>query len=175
MFDVPIVFQALSFAASYHADQRRKGANGEPYINHPIGVARLLAETCQEQDHILLCAALLHDTIEDTSATEEMLRETFGDEITDLVLDVTDDKSLPKAERKRLQVEHASALSPNARLLKLADKISNLRDLTHNPPKGWDLERIRAYFDWADAVAVRVRGINPALDAHYDRVAATKP
>mgnify|MGYP003953552689 CR=1 FL=1 len=175
MSDLPLLFKALSFAAKYHSGQKRKGASGEPYINHPIAVARFLAEVGQVRDVNLLCAALLHDTIEDTEATESLLRENFSDTITNIVIEVTDDKSLPKAERKRQQVAHAPTLSDSARLLKLADKTNNLGDLKDTPPQGWDVERIRRYFDWAEEVVSQVRGLNPAMDAAYDRIAAQKP
>ena len=175
MYDLPLVFKALSFAAVAHSEQTRKGANAEPYINHPIEVARFLVEVGQQSDGTLLAAALLHDTVEDTAVTEQQLREVFGNTVTDLVMEVTDDKSLPKVERKRLQVAHASSLSHNARLLKLADKCCNLRDLGMNTPLGWDLDRIRRYFDWAEAVVSKVRGLNPAMDSAYDRIAAQKP
>ncbi len=175
MSDRILLFKALSFASTAHSGQKRKGANGEPYINHPIAVARFLAEIGQQNDDTLLAAALLHDTVEDTEVTEAQLRENFGDLVADLVMEVTDDKTLPKVERKRLQVAHAGSLSTNARLLKLADKCCNLSDLGNNPPVGWDRERIRRYFDWAEAVVSQVRGLNQAMDAAYDRIAAQKP
>jgi len=174
-YDVTLLLRALRFAAGYHRDQRRKGADCQPYINHPIAVAEILSRVGGETDVVLLCGALLHDTIEDTDATEDDIRRHFGDAITDLVLEVSDDKALPKQERKDLQVSHAASLSKRARLLKLCDKIHNLQDLVGNPPDNWAKERIITYFEWADAVVSRIRGLNPALDALYDETAAQKP
>lgn len=166
----PIFLRALSYAARLHRDQRRKGANAEPYVNHCIEVARLLAEEGEITDLALLCAAVLHDIVEDTPATEADVRRDFGDEIADLVMEVTDDKSLPKAERKRLQVVHAAGASHRARCLKLADKIANVSDLAHSPPARWPVERVRAYADWAAQVAAAVSGTH----AHLERVLAER-
>lgn len=116
----------------------------------------------------ILMAAILHDTVEDCGVTGEELRLMFGDTVADYVLEVTDDKSLPKAERKRLQIEHAPHLSQGAKVIKLADKISNINDVTNNPPANWDLERRRAYIEWAFAVVAGLRGVNEPLESHFD-------
>ena len=173
--DAAVLLRALRFAAEHHRDQRRKGEDRQPYINHPIAVAHLLSQVGGETDVLLLCGALLHDTIEDTDATEGDIRSQFGDDIADLVLEVSDDKTLLKQERKDQQVVHALSLSNRARLLKTCDKINNLQDLVANPPEGWAKERIIEYFEWADSVVSRIRGLNPALDALYDEIAAQKP
>jgi len=123
----------------------------------------------------LLCAALLHDTVEDTQTTQEELLETFGDEITRIVLEVTDDKTKSKAERKRLQIEHASTISYHAKLVKLADKICNLRDMAHSPPKNWSLKRRREYFDWAQQVVNQMRGTHPQLEAIFEIAYCQRP
>ena len=133
MSDIKLILRAAAFAARKHRDQRRKDAEASPYINHPLELARVLAEVGEVTDSATLCAALLHDTIEDTDATQEELAREFGAEIAALVVEVTDDKSLAKAERKRQQVEHAAHLSPKAKLVKLADKISNLSDVATRP------------------------------------------
>jgi guanosine-3',5'-bis(diphosphate) 3'-pyrophosphohydrolase len=166
--DVTLLLNAMNFAAQKHRSQKRKGAEGEPYINHPVAVAQLLSQVGGVTDAILLCGAILHDTIEDTTATEAEVRELFGDEIATLVMEVSDDKSLPKEERKRLQVDHAEHKSERARLLKIADKTANLEDLIRSPPLGWSTERVSTYFEWANRVVSRLRGINPALDARFD-------
>ena len=173
--DVTLLLRALRFAAEPHRDQRRKGVDRQPYINHPIAVAALLSQVGGETDVALLCGAVLHDTIEDTDATEGDIRSQFGDVITDLVLEVSDDKALHKQERKDRQVSHALSLSKSARLLKLCDKIHNLQDLIANPPESWAPERIIKYFGWADSVVSRIRGLNPALDALYDETVSKKP
>ncbi len=178
--DTALLLRAAHFAADHHRNQRRKGlpntdgGKRTPYINHPVAVAELLSRIGGVTDVAILCAALLHDTIEDTEVTEEQLRSTFGDHIADIVLEVTDDKSLPKAERKRLQVAHAAKKSPQAKHVKLADKISNLNDMLVAPPN-WPLERIREYFDWAQRVVAGVRGTNAALEGEFDRLYALKP
>src|SRR2546425_4306190 len=145
--DLALLLKALAFAAHKHRDQRRKDAESSPYINHPIALADVLINEGGVTDVETLCAALLHDTVEDTATTHQELVDAFGSRIARIVAEVTDDKSLSKAERKRLQVEHAALLSPEAKLVKLADKISNLRDVAGHPPAHWDLARRREYFD----------------------------
>lgn len=170
-----LLWQVLQFAADRHRDQRRKGLSHPPYINHPIEVAATLWQVGGVRDWQLLAAALLHDTVEDTGTSPDEIEDLFGREVRDLVMEVTDDKLLPKDERKRLQVEHAPQLSPSARLLKLADKICNLRDISTDPPEGWSAERIDAYFTWAGRVVDAIRGTNPALEAEFDRLLARRP
>ncbi len=166
---------ALAFAAHKHRDQRRKDTAATPYINHPIALANVLANEALIDDETVLIAAILHDTIEDTDTTEAELVAAFGTEIALIVIEVTDDKLLPKDERKRLQVVNAGTLTRQARIVKLADKICNLRDISRSPPAGWSLERQRAYFDWAGAVIDGVRGTHPVLEAIFDEVLAHKP
>ena len=173
--DVGIILRALEFAATRHRKQTRKGEDKTPYINHPIQVANLLANEAEEKDSILLTAAILHDVIEDTVDTPDekqglvdQIGEIFGEQVLSLTLEVTDDKSLKKQERKRLQIEDASHKSDDAKKLKIADKITNLRDLTTNPPVGWTLQRILDYFDWAEKVVAGLRGVNPKLEDMFD-------
>jgi len=170
-----LLLKALAFAAHKHRDQRRKNEAASPYINHPIALANVLWHEGGVRDAAVLAAALLHDTMEDTDTKLEELRAEFGDAIAEVVLEVTDDKSLPKAERKRLQVEHAGHISQAAQLVKLADKICNVRDVAGEPPKDWDLERRRAYFDWARQVVDGMRGVNPSLEAAFDEAYKAKP
>jgi guanosine-3',5'-bis(diphosphate) 3'-pyrophosphohydrolase len=173
--NLALLLRALSFAAHKHRDQRRKDAEASPYINHPIALAEVLAGEGGVTDLEVLAAALLHDTIEDTATTLEELRENFGARIAGMVAEVTDDKDLPKAERKRLQIEHAAGISPGAKLVKLADKICNLRDVAGRPPAKWDLARRREYFDWAKRVIDGLRGAHPALEDAFDRAYLLKP
>ncbi|AFL74828.1 HD domain-containing protein [Thiocystis violascens] len=173
--DFALVVDALSFAAHKHRDQRRKDRDASPYINHPIALMRVLALEAGLQDPLVLGAALLHDTVEDTETTPEELAERFGPAIRDLVLEVSDDKTLSKAERKHQQVLHAAGASEGAKLIKLADKICNLRDVVNNPPSGWDLARRREYFDWAARVIDQLRGTHPGLEAIFDQVLARRP
>ena len=118
----------------------------------------------------VLCAALLHDTIEDTETVVDELSVVFGSAIAAIVLEVTDDKSLPKHTRKDLQVEHAPRISAKAKLVKLADKICNLRDITEAPPADWSRERKLAYFEWSKRVVAGLRGSNAALENAFDEV-----
>lgn len=166
---------ALNFAAGKHRNQRRKDPDATPYINHPIGLADVLANEAGVSDERILIAAILHDTVEDTDTTEAELATHFGAEIAAIVMEVTDDKSLPKAERKLLQVEHAAHASPAAKHVKLADKICNLRDIASSPPAGWALERKQEYFDWARRVIDALRGTNPRLEALFDAAYALRP
>jgi len=170
-----LLFKALAFAAHKHRDQRRKDAEASPYINHPIALAELLAGEGGVADTEVLAAALLHDTIEDTATSAEELRAEFGARIAAMVEEVTDDKALPKADRKRLQIEHAAALSPGAKLVKLADKICNLRDVADRPPAKWDLQRRQEYFEWAKRVIDGLRGIHPGLESAFDAAYRRKP
>jgi guanosine-3',5'-bis(diphosphate) 3'-pyrophosphohydrolase len=174
-WDLALLFRALAFAAHKHRDQRRKDAEASPYINHPIALAEVLAREGGIADAEVLAAALLHDTIEDTATTAEELRAEFGARIAAMVEEVTDDKSLPKAERKRLQIVHAAAISPGAKLVKLADKICNLRDVADRPPAKWDLRRRQEYFEWAKQVIDQLRGAHPGLEAAFDDAYKRKP
>jgi GTP diphosphokinase / guanosine-3',5'-bis(diphosphate) 3'-diphosphatase len=166
---------ALAFAAHKHRDQRRKGTAAQPYINHPIAVALVLAGEGGIGDTEILMAAVLHDTIEDTETTAEELLAAFGERVTAIVLEVTDDKSLRKEQRKALQVEHAAGRSLAARLVKLADKICNVRDIASDPPGNWSLLRQQEYFDWANAVVDRLRGTHAGLETAFDAAFARRP
>ena len=161
---------AASFAARKHRYQKRKGSDAEPYINHPLEVANLLANVGKVEDFDVLIAAVLHDTVEDTETTPEELTELFGEKVCGYVLEVTDDKSLPKDVRKERQVEHAPHLSAGAKQIKLGDKISNITDVADNPPDGWTRERRLEYVAWGERVVAGLRGANPALEAHFDEI-----
>jgi GTP diphosphokinase / guanosine-3',5'-bis(diphosphate) 3'-diphosphatase len=164
------ILAAAHFAAEKHAHQKRKGANQEPYINHLIEVAELIASSSSRLDPELLMAGFLHDTVEDTGVTLTELEERFGSDVAALVAEVTDDKSLPKETRKQLQVKNAHKKSERAQTLKLADKISNLRSILQSPPVGWAAERKRQYFDWAKAVVSELNSPNPILKKEFDRL-----
>ncbi|NNF15781.1 MAG: HD domain-containing protein [Gammaproteobacteria bacterium] len=166
--NVAVVLKAAAFAADKHRDQRRKNVEASPYINHPLEVACLLAES-GVQDEALLAAALLHDTIEDTATEYEELEREFGSDIATIVGEVTDDKSLEKTERKRLQIEHAKTASASAKQLKIADKTCNIRDIVKSPPHNWALERKQEYLDWAVEVVSNCLGVNATLDAIYEQ------
>lgn len=163
------ILRAASYAAQQHRDQRRKDSVAAPYINHPLAVANLLANEADVTDVELLMAALLHDTIEDTKTSQEDLTELFGSAVSDLVGEVTDDKSLPKATRKQLQIDQSPGKSDRAKQLKIADKICNLRDIDASSPKSWGLDRKLAYLDWAAQVAAGCRGTNQKLDQLFDQ------
>jgi len=162
------LLESIAFAAEKHQRQRRKDAEASPYINHPIAVATVLAKEGDVTDESLLMAAALHDTVEDTKTTFGELEERFGPEVAGLVREVTDDKTLLKLERKRLQVEHAKAASARAKQLKIADKICNIRDIMANPPADWPLERRLDYLKWASEVVAGCRGVNQKLDKAFD-------
>ena len=165
---IQAILSAARFAAEKHADQRRKGDAAEPYVNHLIEVADLVASALDEPDTGLVIAALLHDSIEDAGVTSEDLALRFGADVADLVGEVTDDKSLPQQERKRLQVENAPKKSVRAQTIKLADKISNLRSILTSPPADWDFERKREYFGWAKRVVDGLTAPNPTLKAEFE-------
>lgn len=169
------VFQALAFAAQKHRDQRRKDVDASPYINHPIALADLLVNEGGITDHVVLCAAILHDTIEDTQTSHAELVAHFGPEIADVVAEVTDDKTLDKQLRKQRQIEHAVYASPQAKLVKLADKICNLRDLAQAPPPDWSEARRSEYFDWAARVVTRLGIDNAPLLLAFEQALAARP
>jgi len=149
---IPALMEATMFAADKHRNQKRKDARGTPYINHPIMVVNLMTNVGGITNIEALQAGMLHDTVEDTDTTPDEIEEQFGYEVRSLVMEVTDDKSLPKQERKRLQIKHAVALSRRAKAIKLADKIANVNDLIKSPPIGWDINRRLAYLDWSKKV-----------------------
>ncbi len=170
-----LILKALEFAAQKHRDQRRKDKNASPYINHPIQLANVLRHEGNVADPVVIAAALLHDTVEDTETSWQELRGEFGDEIANIVLEVTDVQWLKKIVRKRLQVAKAKHASKAARLVKLADKICNLRDVAARPPAHWTLERRREYFEWAKEVVDKLRGTHPGLERKFDDAYALKP
>jgi len=172
MADTALLFEALHFAADKHRFQKRKDPEASPYINHPIAAAELLARVGGVTDTVTLMAALLHDTVEDTETTPEELEDRFGAEVREVVMEVTDDKTLPKEVRKQLQIEHAPNLSPRAKLIKLVDKICNVTDVTHNPPAKWSVQRRREYLDWATRVVEGCAGANAALERKFEEVLA---
>lgn len=167
--DAQILLEAASFAARQHRKQRRKDVDATPYINHPLEVARILSEA-DITDLDVLIAALLHDTVEDTPTTLDDVVNAFGQRVASLVKEVTDDKSLPKAARKRQQVLTAPNKSDGAKVIKIADKIANLRDLLSGPP-AWDEARTSAYVSFAKDVAKGCRGIAPSLDEMFHEAA----
>ena len=165
------LLHALHFAADKHRDQRRKGEDSSPYINHPIVVAEVLSRF-GVTDTVTLQAAVLHDTIEDTETTPEELEAEFGPEVREVVLECTDDKSLPKGERKELQVERAKSLSRRAKLVRIGDKICNVYDVLHQPPADWSVQWRLNYIDWTERVVEGCRGCHPELEAHYAETVA---
>jgi guanosine-3',5'-bis(diphosphate) 3'-pyrophosphohydrolase len=170
---VGLILKAMRFAAEKHIDQRRKDSRSSPYINHPIRVAETLWTIGGVRDTALLVASILHDTIEDTETTPDEIRESFGEDVLALVLEVTDNKSLPKRVRKQLQVETAPHKTDSARLLKLADKICNVQDILLTPPEDWSPERRQEYLLWTERVVAGLRGVNTKLEQRYDELLAS--
>lgn len=171
-FNLAKILDAAVFAAEKHQGDVRKNNQRSPYITHPLLVAQAIVEIGEIQETAILAAAILHDTIEDTKTTREEIRERFGDEILSIVLEVTDDKTLPKMVRKRLQVAHAAELSYEARIVKLGDKLINCRDILNDPPDYWPLKRRQDYIQWGADVIFRIRGTNPKLEEAFDQVMA---
>lgn len=167
MENVSLFLKALHFAADKHRDQKRKGVNASPYINHPIEVAQILADIGGINDLGVLAAAVLHDTVEDTEAEPADIEREFGERIANIVGEVTDDKSLKKSERKRLQIEHALHMSDEGALVKVADKIANIRDVASNPPETWGQARRLEYLDWAEQVVCNCPNVNPGLEEYF--------
>ena len=170
MSGMSLVLKAAAFAAHKHRDQRRKDVKATPYINHPLALAQTLCEEGAVDDSVILAAALLHDTIEDTETSYDELRGQFGARIADIVAEVTDTKFLGKQSRKRLQLSKAGRASAAAQQVKIADKLCNLRDILASPPAKWSERRKHEYFDWAKAVVEQVRSANPRLARKFDAV-----
>lgn len=166
--EVGFLLRTIAFAAEKHKNQRRKDADATPYINHPIAVASVLKDEGGISDPVVLAAAILHDTIEDTETTRYELEMLFGEKVAGIVSEVTDDKTLDKAERKRLQIEHVASASIEAKCVKIADKICNLRDILSSPPANWSENRKVEYFDWAKRVVDGARGCSPMLEKLFD-------
>ena len=165
-----IAIRAANFSALKHRDQRRKDRESSPYINHPLSLAFVLTnEVSGVDDENVIAAAILHDTLEDTDTTEAEIADIFGEAVLKIVLEVTDDKTLPKHVRKQLQIDHASQLSREAKLVKLADKICNVRDMANSPPFDWPVERQHEYFDWSLAVVNELRGTHAELERLFDQ------
>jgi guanosine-3',5'-bis(diphosphate) 3'-pyrophosphohydrolase len=169
------VLRAAHFAAWKHRRDKRKDADESPYILHPLALAKVLWTEGDIRDPVVIAAALLHDTIEDTDTSVEELRGEFGAQVAAVVVEVSDVKWIGKTSRKRLQVSRAARSSPRAKQVKIADKICNLRDILASPPKGWSLERKREYFDWAKSVIDSLRGANPRLERRFDQLYRRRP
>jgi (p)ppGpp synthase/HD superfamily hydrolase len=162
------VLRAADAAARWHVHQRRKGSAQEPYINHLLEVASLVTEATGATEPNVVVAALLHDAIEDQGITADTIARDFGQHVADIVTEVTDEKSLHKAERKRLQVANALNKSREAKLIKLADKTSNVRAVANSPAPNWTVERRREYVEWATKVIAGLRGTSPWLEQQFD-------
>ena len=173
-----LVSEAADLAARRHNGMARKGRGSEPYINHLAEVANILAEVTDGDDAELIAAGWLHDTVEDTGVTREKLAQEFGERVAALVMEVTDDMSLPKTKRREMQIESAPHKSPNAKLIKIADKISNIRARIHSDPTGEQRADLTDYVDWAEQVVAGCRGVNAALDQMFDdtiKLARSRP
>jgi guanosine-3',5'-bis(diphosphate) 3'-pyrophosphohydrolase len=167
MTDLTKIARAYTFAAEKHTHQVRKGEAREPYINHPCDVAYNVARI-RPDDVNLICAAVLHDTIEDTDTEYEDILQLFGEDVANLVAEVTDNKALPKAERKQAQVDSAPHKSDRAKILKLCDKASNLGAMAMSPPANWDENRRKEYLGWGLKVAAGLKGVDSLADKHFD-------
>lgn len=169
------VIMAAHFAAGKHREQRRRDREASPYINHPLSLASVLVGV-GVGDEDVIAGALLHDTIEDTDTRPLEIADLFGEKVMLMVMEVTDDKTLPKTVRKQLQIDHAPDLSYGAKLIKLGDKIVNLRDVAFSPPHDWTLARRQEYFDWAKAVVdAGLRSVHEDLEVLFDEAYGLKP
>ena len=158
--------KALYFATLAHEQQRRKTGD-VPYIKHPIGVANY-AINAKVQNPNVIVACYLHDVVEDTFVTIEDIEEHFGPKIAKFVAEVTDDKNLSKVERKKGQIEHSKHISKEAKIVKLCDKLYNLKDLVRNPI--WEPERVQGYFVWSYIIVNNMRETNKCLEDQLDEV-----
>ncbi|OSQ45815.1 phosphohydrolase [Thalassospira sp. MCCC 1A01428] len=168
--NMQLLLKSVDFAARAHRDQRRKGPAREPYINHPIEVSRLIVECEPDTAEDVLCAAILHDVIEDCGATHGEIASCFNENIANIVLEVSDDKALPRDERKAMQIKQAPELSNDAKLVRLADKIANVGAMLTDTPLGWDQSQILGYVDWAEAVVTPCRAVSQNLSDRFDAI-----
>lgn len=169
-----LAVRARTFALAAHAGHTRKGAAAEPYSDHLADLAGFVLR--HGGDEVAVAAAWLHDTVEDVAGvTLDRIRDTFGEAVAGIVAERTDDKSMDKAERKRLQVAHAPAKSPRAALVKAGDKTSNVTSVADSPAAHWSVERCRAYVDWAaEVVAALPRLPKPAREEFQAAVERTR-
>jgi (p)ppGpp synthase/HD superfamily hydrolase len=165
------VLRAADVAARWHVHQRRKGPAQEPYMNHLLEVASLVTEATGGTEPSVVIAALLHDAIEDQEVPAALIAREFGQKVADIVMEVTDDKALLKDERKRKQVESSHKKSREAKLIKLADKTSNLRAVTLSPAHDWSVKRRLEYIEWSKSVVAGLRGTSPWLEQQFDEAA----
>lgn len=171
MMAITELTRALAFAAEAHANQRRKGAAQEPYINHLIEVLDLVARATGGADVELLIAALLHDVVEDTAHSADDVAQAFGARVATIVTENSDDMSLPKDARRRHRIAVMAAKSPDARIVKMADVISNLRAIVVSPPAGWSADRKLGYLDGCRQLIDAGRGANAMLEEVFDKTA----
>ncbi|QPF84218.1 HD domain-containing protein [Bradyrhizobium genosp. L] len=165
---IRLISEAADFAARRHNGMVRKGRGDGPYINHLAEVANLLAQVTDGADAELVAAGWLHDTIEDTATTREELAERFTERVASLVVECTDDMRLPKAIRRQKQIEDAPHKSPDAKLIKIADKISNTRARIVPHPSRDERDDLADYAAWGAKVVAGCRGGNPRLDRMFD-------
>jgi (p)ppGpp synthase/HD superfamily hydrolase len=166
------LLKAVKFAADCHTGQVRKGKQEAPYVNHVLEVASLISEVGGVGDEEILAAAVLHDTVEDTAAEFEDIESLFGERVASIVREVTDDKTLSKKRRRQLQIDHAPHLSEEATLIKIADKTSNIADITRDPPRHWGLQRRREYIEWGEKVVSNCKKVNEPLLVNFFRILA---
>lgn len=159
--------RACYYAAVKHANQRRKDKEQTPYINHPLHAAHIL-HLAGVTDEEVLVAAVCHDLVEDCSVTYDDLEREFSSRVSEMVRECSDDKSLDKVERKKLQIEHAKKISHGAKLIKLADKLSNISDLDSNPPPAWSKAEIKGYILWAHTVCEQMKGTNDIVETQLN-------
>lgn len=163
------IFKALQYASIKHKGQIRKGRDRAAYINHPIAVANTIINVGKIEDENTIIAALLHDVIEDTDTTEQDISEAFNSEIAQIVLEVSDDKHLSIEERKALQIKNAPHLSDEAKIIRVADKICNIRDVIDFPPITWNKKRKIIYLNWTRNIVDQIRNTNISLETLFDK------
>ena len=173
MENLSLFLKALHFAADKHRDQKRKDVQASPYINHPIYVAQILSDIAGIDDVEVLCGAVLHDTVEDTETSLNDIELAFGLRVARIVEEVTDDKSLAKQARKQAQIDHARHISREGALVKVADKIANIRDVASNPPADWNTTRRKEYLDWAEKVVEGCKPESPELLSYFEESLAS--
>ncbi|EFO18322.1 hypothetical protein LOAG_10172 [Loa loa] len=167
---ISLIIEAVDLAARRHRQQRRKDAAQTPYVNHPIGVAYILTSEGQITDTTTIIAAILHDIVEHTKTTDEEIRKMFGDEIADIVKECTMVRSMKREARMKSELEKASKLSHKAKLVQLADKLNNIRDIERGTPLGWTKQHVTEYIIFAKDLLSKIRGIHGPLESALDDI-----
>jgi len=161
--DAEAVLGAAIFATEKHKSQVRSNEKKTPYIIHPIEVADLVMKIGHVYDKDVLITALLHDVMDDTQTTYEQITSLYGTKVSSYLEEMTSKQGLSLKEQKKQQIMQAFRQNPSVAIIKLSDKLSNLKTLATSPPPSWSRDRIDQYFQWAQTVIENLPESNQLL------------